>query len=330
MAKTARSFHYHQRTPDDIKRRANDRGGDFDDYIKPQFKKYKVRDGKNLIRILPPTWKEPNHYGYEVHINYGIGADNQSYLSLSKMKNIKDPLAEAKREAESEANEKVAKALRPNKRILVWLIDRQAEDEGPQLWAMPRTFDQALANISMDEDTKDVMYIDDPKKGSDVRFYKEGSGMLTKYDPSKMRLLGESRLSEDDNLEDEWLQFVDENPLPNVLQFYDYDHIAEVFNGNVRTNDDDEETAATVRNRPKPVAAKAPADDDEAKPARRRVVDDEDEEPAPRRTRAKVQAEPEDEEDPEDEEPPAAGLSIRERLRRSREGKKATVEADDD
>ena len=111
-----RSFKYKARTKEDVKSRANMRGGNFDSIIKPQYKVYKVKEGKNLIRILPPTWEDAKHYGYDLYVNYGIGADNQSYLSLSKMKGEKDPLQEAKRAAESEGDKETAKALSPTQR----------------------------------------------------------------------------------------------------------------------------------------------------------------------------------------------------------------------
>jgi hypothetical protein len=85
MAKSERSFVYRKRSGEDVKQRANMRGGNFDSFIKPQYKLYKVKDGKNLIRILPPTWEGAKHYGFDLFVNYNIGADNQSYLSLSKM-----------------------------------------------------------------------------------------------------------------------------------------------------------------------------------------------------------------------------------------------------
>ena len=181
-------FVYQKRSREDFKKRANMKGGGFDSFIKPEYKTYKVRDGKNIIRILPATWEidegETGHYGYDLHVNYSIGADNAAYLSLSKMKGLPDPLADARREAEKEGDEKLAKALRPIARVGIWLIDRQDEDEGPQFWAVPFTVDKAFINLSMDEDTKEYVYVDDPEEGYDIRFYKEGQQLSTKYDAS--------------------------------------------------------------------------------------------------------------------------------------------------
>ena len=126
-------FKYRRRSVDDVRKRASEKTSSFDSFIKPEFKRYKVRDGKNLIRILEPTWDDPKHYAYTIFLNYSIGADNQTFLSLSEMKGEKDPLAEARKEAQHEGDKEMAKALTPRKRSLMWIIDRTDEDEGPML-----------------------------------------------------------------------------------------------------------------------------------------------------------------------------------------------------
>lgn len=296
-----RSFNYVRRTADDVMERASARGGSFDDFIKSKYKKYKVKDGRNWIRILP--WEGNKHYGYSIFVNYGIGADNQSYLSLSKMKKEKDPLAEAKREAEREGNAKLAKALSPRERVLMWVIDRDAEEEGPQLWAAPQTVDKSIANICIDPDDKSVVYLDDPNEGYDLRFHKEGKGLSTTYDASKMRLSKEScPISDDQGKQDKWLQYISENPLPDCVQFYDYKHIAEVFNGSVRVDEDDSDD----RPRKPKVAAKPPWED-----SNEGSTDDPEENEADTR-RAPAEQSGEDED---------IGSTIRARLQRSREAR---------
>ena len=267
-----------------------------------------------MIRILPPTWEKPKHYGFDIFVNYNIGADNQSYLSLSKMKGQKDPLAEARQAAEREGDDDLAKALRPTQRILMWIIDRLDEDEGPLLWAAPFTVDKAFANLAFDEDTKEVVFVDDPEEGCDVRFHKEGTGMLTKYDASKMKLMKAAPIHEDEKLQNEWLEYIEENPIPNCLNFYDYDYISGIFDGTVHTAPDEDETPARPRK---------PAEREEPEPKPRRPVTraaPETEEPTPRRPRPQLgrqapETEPEDEE-PEPKSP--AGESIRDRIRRRR------------
>ena len=317
VVKNSRSFRYQERSREDVRERANMRGGNFDSTIKPAYKTYKIKDGKNLIRILPPTWEKPKHYGFDIFVNYNIGADNQSYLSLSKMKGQKDPLAEARQAAEREGDDDLAKALRPTQRILMWIIDRLDEDEGPLLWAAPFTVDKAFANLAFDEDTKEVVFVDDPEEGCDVRFHKEGTGMLTKYDASKMKLMPAGPISQDEKLQDEWLEYIAENPVPDCLQFYDYEHIAGVFDGKVAAPRDKDEEA-----KPRRAARAEPEEDPEettptTRRARPRVAEPEqDEAPQPRRA---VRAEP-------DEAPPTE--SIRDRIKRRRAEAEQTAEDD--
>ncbi len=277
--------------------------------------------------MLPPTWPKAKHYGYDIFVNYNIGVDSQSYLALAKMKKEhpeldidgKDPLLEAKHEAEREGDEKLAKELQPTQRVAAWIIDRNAEDEGPQFWAIPFTVDKAFANLSFDEDTKEVVYIDDPDSGCDVRFYKEGTGMLTKYDPSKMRLLKPAPLHEDAAQAEEWLSFAQANPIPDCLQFYDYNHIKGVFNSQGRPDEDEDDDTRQ----------EAPARNGRSgRSAQRQATDEEETTPPPRKPTLRVT-------DPEEEteaQPPAkAGLSIRERLAaRNRVAPKSPTPDDDE
>lgn len=303
MAKQAkRSFQYQRRSAEDVQKRANAKGGNFDSYIKSDFKVYKIKDGKNVLRILPPTWADARHYGYDLWVNYGIGVDNSSYLSLSKMLNEKDPLAEARRRADKDGDEDMAKALAPKQRIGMWVIDREAESEGPQVFICPWTVDKDIALISVDDDTGEVVMIDDPEEGCDLRFYREGKGRNTKYPAAKMRLLKPSYLSEDEKQQEEWLEYVMDHPIPDTLQYYTYDQIAEAFGGNVRSEkDDDDERPRRGRGRDdgdederprrRPTSRTAPADDDETPPWKGRgngkdEEGDEEESTPPRRAAA--------------------------------------------
>jgi hypothetical protein len=324
MAKQERSFSYKPRNKDSVKERANMKGGNYDSYIKPKFKQWKPKDGKNIIRILPPTWDDANHYGLDIYINWGIGADNQTYLSLSKHGKGADPIAEARLEAQREGNSDLAKELNPRQRILYWVIDRNDEEEGPLLWAAPFTFDKSLSNLCIDEDTKAVIFIDDPNKGRDVRFYKEGTGLNTSYDASKMKVLAASSIHEDEGIQAEWLEFITENPLPEVLNFYEYDHIKAVFDGKAQKPADDDDDEAPVKSKVSSLKRKAVEDDDEeAQPSRR--ARSRDTEPAEQKVLTKRKsADPDDDNgDLEDLPPPRSVSKVKPRAR-------VVVDADDE
>jgi len=327
MARTDEDYGYRSRSYDEAKKHRDARGG-FDRFIKREFKVYKVKDGKNRIRIMHPTWDESDHYAFKIYVNYQIGPDKTAYLSLAKMGKGPDPLDEARRVALREDEEQVAKDLAPRERALMWIIDRDAEDEGPQLWPAPKSVDSDILDISIDEDNRSLQEIDHPTKGRDLTFYKTGQGLNTEYPAAKMRLKDPSPLHEDPKQRKEWVDFIKENPVPETLQFYDYAHIAKVFNGHsakpAAVNDEADEPA------PKPKAKAKPSDDaedDEPAPkpkakARPSVdIEDppfEDDEPGVKAKpkSAKAKPEPEDEDDEE---------SIRARLKERRRAK-----ADDD
>lgn len=289
MAKPIKKFQRRPRDPNAIRAQANQTSGDFDSLTKEGIKIFKPKEGKNTVRILPPTWDAPDHFGYEVFINYGIGASNQKYFSLSKMKGEKDPLEEARKQAERSGNKKLADALKPTKRLIYWLIDRNAEEEGPQLWFAPYTFDKKLANHCVDEDTGSVIDppIDDEEGGCDVRFYYEKSGkQFPDYPAEKIKIQKPSPLHEDEEKMDEWLEYVEEHNIPSVLNFYDYDHIASVFDGQIAADKGfgDDETAKSQRS--------------SIHKQRTETVSEEDERPVGRATgRTKPTPQPADEEE---------------------------------
>lgn len=228
-------FEYQRRDVSQWQKKAAERGGDFDSIWKEGVKVYKPKDGKNIIRLLPPSWTNAAHYAYDIYVNYQIGVDNQSYLSLSKMKGEADPIAEARKQAERDGDEKLAKALNPNIRRAVYLIDRENEDEGVQLWAMPVTLDRAILNRASDEDTGELVMVDDPYEGADIKFYREkvGGKPFPEYPGEKVKIFKSSTLHEDEDTMGEWLEFINTHRIPDMLNFYSYDHIAGVFSGSV-------------------------------------------------------------------------------------------------
>lgn len=282
MPRTEKRASGYKPSKETMREKASGRGG-YDSYIKPKFKRYKIKDGKNIVRVLPPTWEGANYHALDVWLNYGIGPDNGSYLSLSKHKKGKDPIAEARNMANREGDDDVAKQLAPRERRLMWVIDRMDEDEGPQLFDAPITLDKAFANLSVgdeDEESEGIIDFTDLETGRDIRFYREGKGKNVKYEGSMVKLFKPSALSEDLEQVEEWWSFVKENPVPDCLNFYDYNHIAQVFNGTVSSRDDDDDDKPRKASKPR---ATDPDEDEEVKPRKHRPVDEDEDKPKPRR-----------------------------------------------
>lgn len=220
-------FVYRRRDDDSARRRATESSRDFDTYLRDDIKTFKAADGYNTIRILPPTWDDPEHFAVDIHVHYGIGPDEQAYLCAKKMKGEPCPICEehdrARRAGE---DEEYVKSLEPTRRSLFYLVDREDEKSGVQAWPAPFTkIDQAIVKVSIDRQSGEVLPIDDPEDGYDVEFDKGGKGIGTQYSgvaiARKSSPLGNNK----------WLDFAVENPLPDILVYHDYDHIKEVLEG---------------------------------------------------------------------------------------------------
>lgn len=222
-----RGFTYQARSVEDVTKRANESSRQFDSFIRDSINTFTAKDGDNTIRVVPPTWEGARHFAIDVWVHYGIGPDEQSYLCLHKMKDepcpICEELAEARRNRE---DEEYIRNLEPTRRSLFYVVDRDDEKTGVQAWAAPFTkIDQAIVKVSYDRRSGDVLPIDDPDDGYDVEFEKKGKGIGTQY-------LGVAIARRSSPLgNDEWLNFAMDNPLPSILEYYSYDHIAKVFGG---------------------------------------------------------------------------------------------------
>lgn len=249
------SFEYQSRNADDTRARAESGGNDYDKLLKPGCKSWKPNDGDNRIRILPPTWKNAKHFGFDCHIHYGVGADNGAYLDLFKMKGEDDPIHEEYMKAKSELDpenkddQEYLRQLKGTRRDLIYLVDRDNEREGVQAWFMPFGLGNDVVKLSIDKQSREVLEIDHPDEGYDVEFTKTGKGINTKYSAPAIARRS-SPLGKD-----EWLEYVVENPLPDQLNFYDYDHIAVAFGGGgkhkqkSRDRDEDDESAHSGKHR---------------------------------------------------------------------------------
>lgn len=219
-------FEYKKRDVAEAAKRASQGGKDFDVYVRSDVKTFSPNNGANTIRVLPPTWDVPKHYGIDIWVHYSVGPDSQSYLCLHKMKSepcpICDELTRARRDRE---DEDYIKNLESTKRVLFYMVDRDNEKDGVQAWASPWTIDRDITKVSIDRKTGDVLPIDDPEDGYDVEFDRTGKGVGTKYVglaiSRRSSALGSNA----------WLDFAVDNPLPTILEYYSYDHIQKAFGG---------------------------------------------------------------------------------------------------
>jgi len=261
-AKKKFEFNYRPRTAEEVKKRTAQTGTGRDTFIDGNVKLFNPKAADHKLRICPPTWEDAEHFGLEVFVHYGIGPDNAGYLCLAKMRGEACPLCEARAEANNANDPELAKALNPTKRVLIYLIERAQEGDGPKAWASPwSNFDKEVCAQAFDPDTGEVVPLDNPDDGFDVSFTVEGTGQKKQYTGIKIARKS-SPISDDDDVAMAWLQFITENPLPSILVYHDYDHMKAAYEG---------KSSAPAEEERKPAAKTA------AKPAKK-------EDPAPAKT----------------------------------------------
>jgi hypothetical protein len=246
-----RRFEYKERDPSHLRERQQE-NSKFDSYLKPHIRQLRINDGDNTLRALPPTWEEAKHFGLDIWVHYGVGADRQTYLCPEKMGKGKCPICEERRafgkdaDLDSQRDKDYMKELDPKRRVLIYAVDRDHERDGVGAWAMPAGTDEDLVKICKDKRTGEVLAIDHPDKGYDFSFERTGKGKNTKYEGLAIAR-NSSPLGDD-----RWLEFAVDNPLPDQLVFFDYDHIAREFGGGGgprEHRDDDDDRGRDSRDR---------------------------------------------------------------------------------
>jgi hypothetical protein len=213
-----------------------------------------------------------------------VGPDQSSYLCPRKMLNKRCPICEAYKEAKDAQDEDEAKALRLHDCVVYWLLDRDSENPtDPILWLVTRGMDSDITTLTIDKKRGDVLPVDHHEEGYDLAFRREGQGINTKY-----KWVGFDRepspISDDDGELDEVMDFINDNPLPDVMHYYDANYLEDMINGTAperdEVDDDDEPPAKSMR-RDKGERPAKPSRRDERDTGRSRVratePEDEDE-----------------------------------------------------
>lgn len=294
-----------ERKAEDVVRRSKQSGGSFDSLVLDGLPQYKPREGENCIRIMPPTWADTNKYGdgweYVIYVHYGVGADGASYLCRNKMLKEQCPICDAR----GEMDEDEATRMSVKVRDLCWVIDRDNEKAGPQLWSMPPSVFRDINARSIDKKTGKLILVDDPEEGYDIVFTRVGTDMKTKYEAIEVQR-DPSPLHESNKKFDEWIGFIEDHTLPECLNFYDAEYIEKVLFAKVdRRNRDEEDEDRGERTERSARSRRSNGHDEEAETqtrrGRSRSEPEEDEKPS-RLGRAARAAAEEPEED-EDEKP---------------------------
>ena len=230
------AFKYKSSNLEALKMRAQGVDPTRDAPINKSLKFYKPTLGDNSIRFLPASWDGATHFGLDVHVHYMVGADGNTYLCNQKMKNDKCPICEEEGRAKASGDREYAKKLYARRRVAVYVVDRAKPAEGPLIWMMPPTLDKDICIQMVDPTTSEVYSVDDPNAGFDVFFqYVKKGGAAAYAEYSGIRISRtKSKLHTDAHVMNQWLDFIEKNPIPAQLVYYSYDHIKEAFSGSIK------------------------------------------------------------------------------------------------
>lgn len=279
-------FEYRERSFDEVKKRAERQGGNFDSIFKRDFPTWSPKEGMNNLRILPPTFEDHNHYGYSIFVHSYVGSDKSSYLCLKKMGMAKRcPICDAEKQAREAGDKEDADSLKATERFIYWILDRDGDDpKKPLLWSASWSMDRDFAALCIDEKSGKVLAIDHPDEGFDISFTRKGTKLNTRY--IGLRIDRESSpISTNAKRQSLILDYITENPLDSVLQFYPAAHLQEVITGTNKEKDEDLD------------------DDDTPRKKRKRGDDDDDDDDLPQIRRGGARRGPDDDDDDDDDEP---------------------------
>lgn len=267
-------FVYKKTDPKKIHERANQSGGQFDGILKSGVDSWRPAEGDNTIRILPATWEPHDHYGFDVWAHERVGVDKGTYPCLAKMKKKRCPICEMVAECQEAGEDEDAKAMMAKRKVVCYIIDRDDDKPIPKIYVMSWTMDRDITALCENKKTGKVLYIDHPDDGYDVSFKRKGTNLNTRYIGVSIDREA-SAISESTKTQDSIMEFLQENPVPSVIKYYDEKYLEQIIQG--KGKDKDEEL-----------------DEDE----------DGDEDEAPRSKKTKTKRRPSDEDESEDDDPP--------------------------
>lgn len=262
------AIQYRARNAEQWDKRANQKGGEFDGFIRDDYKTWSPKKGSNSVRILPPTYEDPDHYGINVFVHYNVGPNKSAVLCLQQMRNQRCPICEARTKALKLGDEEEAGGLRATKRVLVWILDRNDEQRGPMLWGMAYTLDKDFCALAKDPQTGEISPLDHPDDGYDIFFDKSGDGLQTQYGGKKLARRPSS-------VAEEHLDYVEERPLTDCLIWRTYEEVKTLYEGGPPPEEESSRRRATRDEDPREARTRLRAVDEPSKPAevtRRRVT----------------------------------------------------------
>tara|TARA_B100001964_G_scaffold179321_1_gene197933 strand:- start:2472 stop:3377 length:906 start_codon:yes stop_codon:yes gene_type:complete len=223
--------------PESVRAENTREGGNFYLDLPDGLEKWSPKDGDNYIRILPSC--DPD-FDIWFHVWFHYNPQSKKYFLCPKNmspKNSKQscPVCEEFTELQNNGeSDNVCRQFKPQARTLFFIIDREDEKKGVQVYPASR-WQVAVDIFDQMEDKRKQTTIDiaDSGNGYDIIISKEGKGMHTKY---KAKIDRDSSGIGFDDWEEELVSFADV-----IAEEKPYDEIKVDFFGGGNTEEEPEE-----------------------------------------------------------------------------------------
>lgn len=150
-------------------------------YIDPAIAQYRLVDGDNCIRLVPPLADDPlgDQWGFNIWVHFINGYfvcprtfDRRAHCSICAA------ATQMRRE-----DPELAKQMTGSCRTLIWVLDCNKVAQGElRLWPAPVTLVNSFLKLAKNRRTGELISIEDPEVGRAIFFEKTGSRLQTRYD----------------------------------------------------------------------------------------------------------------------------------------------------
>lgn len=263
------------RSEANVRKRTEQTAGNFDTIFKSGVEQWYPKPGENAVRILPASWPDAEHYGYDVFVHSYIGSSGSSYICPKKTSGKTCAACDESAELKAAGEEEASKSMAAKKKSVVYVLDRDERKPTARVWVMSWNQDKEIADNSIIKRTNTTLFIDDPETGWDLIIKRTGKGLNTRY--SYMVDRDPSPIDEDPRTQDDILDYIDENPIPDLLKFADNDVIEKALDGGTRPKDRELDDEDDKRGRGRDRGGRD--EDDRSPPRRGRGRDEPDDEP---------------------------------------------------
>jgi hypothetical protein len=205
---------------------------------------FKPSAGQHIIDILPylsgahdpRRRKGESNYLVDIYVHQNIGPNEDTYICLAKSYNRPCPICEERNELRrTSGDQDEIKSLRPKRRVIYAIWDRDNETKGIQVWEVAHWFMEANL-LPLAKRPRGGGYVaftyPDKSEGRHVVFEIKGTGQNIQY-------TGHQLIEREEDIPDEILEKVP--VLDELLYIPDYKEVKTAYLGKGGANDEGQE-----------------------------------------------------------------------------------------